>query len=59
MRPPSGSVLETTALIDAIIMTSEKKKGEKQLRTLSFAVAILLGPRIVYVFFFGTHINTH
>jgi hypothetical protein len=59
MRPPSGSVLETTTLIDAIIMTSEKKKGEKQLRTLSFAVTILLGPRIVYVFFFGTHINTH
>jgi hypothetical protein len=29
MRLPSGYVLETTTLIDTIIMTSEKKKREK------------------------------
>jgi hypothetical protein len=65
LQPPSGYVLETTTLIDAIIMTSEKNKKkknrEKKLRTLSLSlhpslvVAIPLGPRIVYVFFFCTH----
>jgi hypothetical protein len=69
LQRPSGYVLETTTLIDAIIMTSEKNKKkknrEKELRTLSLSLSIpcrCYSPRTtdrICVLLLHTHIDTH
>jgi hypothetical protein len=69
MQLPSGYVLETTTLIDAIIMTSKKKKRkkkknrEKKLRTFPLSLlcrcySLRTSDRICVLLFAHTHKHT-